>query len=79
MRASVSILLVGVNVVVNGGGRVLGLQLNHLLWFDADKALEPPLVNLLHVDATQVDLREEPFALLTLVNLIKVIFGVVES
>jgi hypothetical protein len=36
MRASVSILLVGVNVVVNGGGRVLGLQLNHLLLFDAD-------------------------------------------
>ena len=78
MRASISVLLVGVNLAINWGGRVLSLQLNNFLWFDADKALEPPLVNLLHVDTAKVNLREEPFALLTLVNLIEVIFGIVK-
>jgi hypothetical protein len=31
------------------------------------------------VDAAQVNLREESFALLSLVNLIKIVFGVVEG
>jgi hypothetical protein len=68
-------------LVVTGqrDGRVLCLKLHHLQWFNAYKALEPSLVDLLHVDAAQVDFSEESLALMPLVNIVEIIFGVVKS
>ena len=66
-------------MVVHWPDRVLGLQLYHLPWFNTYHALEPPLVDLIHVDAAQVDLGEEPLTLLPLVHLVEVVFGVVEG
>ena len=79
LNPSVPVLSDRLKVALQGGGRVLSLKLHHLSLFNAYKALDPALVDLLHVDAAQVDFREEPLALMPLVNLVEIVFCVVEG